>query len=131
MNQDYTKKDQASDRAQSDRIEEQTRRARPYEGSGYSTRELDIIFQDIKDTLTEFKTETKASLGEIKAQVTKTNGSVSNLKIWRGYITGGLAILTIIVLPIMAYLALQEINTSETLASFINSAKISASVFSK
>ena len=60
----------------------------------YSKRELDILFNEIKD-----------QLNRIEAQTTKTNGSVSGLKQWKAYITGGFAIFAIIVLPSIGYLA--------------------------
>jgi len=43
----------------------------------------------------------------VESQVNKTNGRVSKLEIWRGFITGGLAILAILVIPlILNYFAL-------------------------
>lgn len=42
----------------------------------------------------------KIELAEVKAHVQKTNGSVASLKMWRGYVTGGLAVLTAIVVPL-------------------------------
>ena len=97
--------------AQLNRIETQTKRSRTFVGSeGYTTRELDLIFQDIKDQLNRFEAQTNTSLMEIKAQVTKTNGSVINLKVWRGYLTGAVAVIIIIGLPIMGYLALQVVS---------------------
>ena len=56
----------------------------------YSKRELDGHFNEIK-----------ASLKEIQTQVTRTNGRVSNLENWRWFITGGIAILSVMVIPIL------------------------------
>ena len=56
----------------------------------YSKREIDTFMQEIRD-----------QLNRIEAQTTKTNGRVSKLENWRGFITGGLAILSAIMLPIV------------------------------
>jgi hypothetical protein len=90
----------------------------------YSNRELDSKFAGLagkidasKDTMldhmTDFQTSTSASLQEIKAQTTKTNGRVTSLEdelvrqqLWRAYITGALAVLTfflaMVFIPIVA-----------------------------
>lgn len=55
----------------------------------YSKRELDTHFDSVH-----------IKLDEIKAQVVKTNGRVTVLEQWRWFITGGLAILSFLVLPL-------------------------------
>lgn len=40
-------------------------------------------------------------LDEILTQVKKTNGRVRSLEIWRGFIIGGLAVITALVIPIL------------------------------
>lgn len=55
----------------------------------YSNRELDEKFDDIKN-----------SLDRIEVQTSKTNGSVASLKIWRAYLTGGLAVVLFLVTSI-------------------------------
>jgi hypothetical protein len=52
----------------------------------YSKREIDMIIKEIHE-------DVKAILEQTK----KTNGRVNSLEIWRGYITGGLAILGVMV----------------------------------
>lgn len=56
----------------------------------YSKREIDTFMDEIKETL-----------GRIETQTIKTNGSVRSLQVWRGFITGGLAILALIVIPLL------------------------------
>lgn len=53
----------------------------------------------------------KETLGEIKEQTKKTNGhvaeaqrDVASLKQWRAFITGGLSILSLLVVPILLYI---------------------------
>lgn len=56
----------------------------------YTNRELDEKFDGLHE-----------KLDLILAQTTKTNGRVNRLEIWRGFISGGLAIVTIVILPII------------------------------
>lgn len=56
----------------------------------YSKREIDLFMEEIRNTL-----------ARIEAQTTKTNGSVRSLQIWRGFITGGLAIITVLIIPLL------------------------------
>ena len=60
----------------------------------YSNREIREFFADIKK-----------DLSDIKSQVTRTNGRVSSLENWRWFIMGGLAIISIFLVPvILSYL---------------------------
>jgi uncharacterized membrane protein YhaH (DUF805 family) len=59
----------------------------------YTTRELDHYFKDIRDTLEE-----------IKVQTLKTNGRVGRLENWRWLLTGGMAMITMMVIPLIVYI---------------------------
>ena len=59
----------------------------------YSKREVDEFMRDIKETLER-----------IEAQTMKTNGRVSALEIWQGFMKGGLAIIMVFILPIIFFL---------------------------
>ena len=56
---------------------------------------------ELKQTLYDIKED----VGEIKAQVKLTNGRVSSLENEKFFIRGGLAVLTILVVPIVLYAA--------------------------
>lgn len=62
----------------------------------YSKREIDSFMQEIRETLIR-----------IEAQTTKTNGRVSKLENWRGYITGGVSVIVIVLIPLL----LMVVNT--------------------
>lgn len=59
---------------------------------GYSNRELDEKFNGLHD-----------KLDMIHDQVKTTNGRVRALEKWRSFITGGLTVLSIIVVPILLF----------------------------
>ena len=85
----------------------------------YSKRELDSLFKKADDRADElhniimqrmdvFESNTSTSLNNIEEQTTKTNGSVihlqsdiANLKQWRAFLTGGMAVLTVLVIPLI------------------------------
>lgn len=54
--------------------------------------------------LMHFLTDIKTDVGEIKVQVKATNGRVGKLENWQAFMQGGLAVLTIMVVPIVIYL---------------------------
>lgn len=56
----------------------------------YSNRELREVFSDIK-----------GNLNEIKLQTQLTNGRVGQLENWKWFITGGLAILGLTIVPVL------------------------------
>lgn len=62
-------------------------------GDDYSAREIDAMFETISD-----------SLQRIEQQTTKTNGRVAVLERWQSFLQGGLAILTLLVVPVIIYL---------------------------
>lgn len=76
----------------------------------YRKREIDAHMAEIKAMFKEHAVDDHKSFGDIKSsidglttEVKKTNGSVRGLQIWKAYITGGLAVLTAVVVPVLAW----------------------------
>lgn len=49
----------------------------------------------LKDVIDERLRTVAESLNRIETQTTKTNGRVRSLEVWRGFLTGGLAIMAV------------------------------------
>lgn len=60
--------------------------------SPYSNREIQEKWNDIASTLQEIKTQTKL-----------TNGRVTSLEKWQYTVIGGVAVLTLIVVPLLGW----------------------------
>lgn len=69
----------------------------------YTNRELDRMFNTLEDRNGERHIDILKELAAIKVQTTKTNGSVINLKIWRGILTGGFTVVILLVIPLIVY----------------------------
>ncbi len=67
----------------------------------YTKSEIDLMHKPMHD-----------KLDKILAQTIKTNGRVGRLEVWRGYITGGLAILSILLVPILIWSIIQMFSLS-------------------
>ena len=61
----------------------------------YTKRELDMCFDEIN-----------RKLDTIHEQTVKTNGRIGSLEKWRSFITGGLAVLTMLVVPVLISIVL-------------------------
>lgn len=60
----------------------------------YKNREIEEMFNDVKDTL-----------GRIEAQTTKTNGRVSKLERWQSYVIGFCACVALLIIPLILAMA--------------------------
>lgn len=80
----------------------------------YSNRELDELFkaadqradafhERLMNRMDIFETNTTSSLQRIEKQTTATNGRVSKLENWRYFLTGGMSVIVIIVVPLLAW----------------------------
>lgn len=65
----------------------------------YSNREIDMKFEAIQQHMKDSHASINEKLDAILTQTTRTNGRVSSLEKWRSYITGAVAVLTVLVLP--------------------------------
>jgi hypothetical protein len=69
----------------------------------YTDRELDTHFSNLKEHMFGFEKDMRDVRGAILEQAKKTNGRVSKLESWRAYLTGGLAVLSLIVTILLAF----------------------------
>ena len=68
----------------------------------YTKNEIDLMHTPMIDKLDEILDQTKL-----------TNGRIGKLERWRAYITGGLAVVIIILLPLLIWTLSQLINVDE------------------
>ena len=61
----------------------------------YTAREINILLEPINE-----------KLDVIFKQVTETNGRVTRLERWKSFIHGGMAILSLMVVPVMLYVVI-------------------------
>lgn len=70
---------------------------------GYSTKEW----------IAELSKDMNLRFDKVDEAQAHTNGDVTNLKMWRGYITGGLTVISALVIPLVIYVW----NTSQKVQS--------------
>lgn len=66
----------------------------------FNNREIKLMFQEQNGKIADIHTDVK----EVLEQTKKTNGRVGRLEQWKGFITGGLAVITVLIVPILIYL---------------------------
>jgi len=71
----------------------------------------------IKEIIQEFRDEVKGRFDKVDEAQAHTNGDVKALKVWRGFITGGLAVITVIVVPLVIYIYTEQQNTTKLLST--------------
>lgn len=69
----------------------------------------------IKEMIKELRVENNKRFDKVDSAQAHTNGDVTILKIWRGYITGGLAVITILIIPVLIYVIKQNLDTRSQL----------------
>lgn len=95
----------------------------------YKNREIDTFMEVIKKDLAEFRKdvetrdivqrgEIQSGFGAITARQDTQNGRISKMEKWQYSIMGGLSVITVIVIPILAWalFILVNINTQVHLA---------------
>jgi len=65
----------------------------------YTKRETDLLMKSIKDHIDERFDELSTKADRIESQTIKTNGRVTKLEGWKNWIGGGLAFITVVVIP--------------------------------
>lgn len=63
--------------------------------------------------------EIMQTLQGITNRLDKLNGSVLSLKLWRAYLTGAVAVIVIMGLPILGFMAVQVIKQGNEISSVI------------
>lgn len=86
----------------------------------YSNREIRQKWEEVSATLKEMKESQAISHAEMKdtqketlAQVKYTNGRVTELEKWKFFISGGMTVITVIVLPLLGW-ALYTLSNIDT-----------------
>lgn len=64
----------------------------PDESIPYRNREIKEMIDDVRN-----------SLQRIEVQTTTTNGRVSKLENWKHFITGGMTVITLIIVPLLGW----------------------------
>lgn len=77
----------------------------------FTNREITEMFGDVKQ-----------ALGRIEEQTTKHNGRMSRLEEWKAYITGGLAVLMVIILPILTWALVALVNMPDQINEAVDNA---------
>lgn len=68
--------------------------------NNYKLGEVVLLLREMdKRNIEKHEAQEKVQ-AEILAQTKKTNGRVGNLEVWRGFITGGLAIIGVLLIPL-------------------------------
>lgn len=63
----------------------------------YTNRELGILLQDVKEMVSKSNESNSKEHDKIITRLDYTNGKVRNLRMWRAYLTGGIAVLAFMI----------------------------------
>lgn len=75
----------------------------PYSDVPYSNREIKEKWDDISNALSGISTNMSIGFTEVKGKQDQTNGNVKNLQLWRAGLTGATSVLTLIIVPLLAW----------------------------
>lgn len=79
----------------------------------YNKRELDDKFLNVCTLIGEAKKDLHEPLVRIEVQTMKTNGRVNALENWRQWLTGGMAVLSLFIVPFLGWVA-YKVSTIDT-----------------
>lgn len=74
-------------------------------------------YPTIKDVIQEFRDDMTDRLNKIDQKQATANGRVGKLEIRSAYITGGLAIISILVIPLLVYIWNENLNAQRQIQS--------------
>ncbi len=66
-----------------------------------SNQTIRHILEDIRGSIQAIKDGHGKELGEIKIQVSATNGRVKALELWRSYVAGAMGVIILLLVPIV------------------------------
>ena len=78
---------------------------------------FNLYIKTQKDILDAIKDMKDNELKDIKEQTTKHNNRMKKIEVWRGYMTGAVAVITVIVVPLVGWVFFQTIRTVEILST--------------
>lgn len=87
-----------------------------------TTRELNIIINSLKEHVSEQVGDVGQKIDGLTTQVKITNGDVKGLKMWRSFVTGGMSVITAIVIPLLIYIWYQQITLTQSVADAVSEA---------
>jgi hypothetical protein len=82
----------------------------------------DNFHNNLTTRMEKFELDVRNSLQRIENQTTLTNGRVNGLENWRSFITGGMAIISLIVLPMFAWALYTIVNIKGLVNDSVHSA---------
>lgn len=88
----------------------------------YNKREIDTLHSNILERMGQHNEATIKELKEIKVQTTLHNGRMKSLERWQAYMTGGMTVLTLIVVPILAWALWVLVNIQGQVHSAVDDA---------
>ncbi len=71
-----------------------------------------------KEIIAEFRKEMAERFDKVDDAQAHTNGDVSDLKVWKAFLTGGLAVVTLIVIPLLVYVWQQSQHQLQTIDTY-------------
>lgn len=80
-----------------------------------SNRELFLMLQSVQSSVDNVAKLNTSDHAEIKAKQDHTNGDVKKLKIWKAYLTGAWAVVSIILISILIPLSINYLNTKNSI----------------
>lgn len=75
----------------------------------------------VKEVIAEFRQEMKERFDAVDEAQAHTNGDVKSLKLWKAFLTGGMTIISAMVIPLLIYVWGQSKSNTDNIQALINS----------